>query len=47
MHDVVWSINIMCAILVVGVAYMIYWIFTYDDRNPNPLPVIDTDISES
>ena len=46
MSDVVWSINIMIAILLGGVAYSIYWIFKYDDWNPNPLP-IDTDTSES
>ena len=33
--DIVWSINIMCAILLVGVAYVIYWIFKYDDWYPN------------
>tara|TARA_B100000427_G_scaffold162255_1_gene134918 strand:+ start:909 stop:1055 length:147 start_codon:yes stop_codon:yes gene_type:complete len=44
--DVVWSINIMIAILLGGVAYSIYWIFKYDDWNPNPLPPTDTDSSE-
>ena len=33
MSDVVWSINIMIAILLVGVAITIYWIFKYDDWN--------------
>ena len=32
MGEVVWSINIMIAILLVAVGYLIYWIFTYDDR---------------
>ena len=35
MYDVVWSINIMCAILILGVAYVIYWIFMYDEWYPN------------
>ena len=46
MHDVVWSINIMLGILLIGVGYSIYWIFKYDDWNPNPLPDTDTDSSE-
>jgi len=33
MSDVVWSINIMIAILLVAVGYVIYWIFKYDDWN--------------
>tara|TARA_B100000427_G_scaffold308304_1_gene296422 strand:- start:1025 stop:1216 length:192 start_codon:yes stop_codon:yes gene_type:complete len=32
MSDVVWSINIMIAILLIAVSYTIYWIFTYDAR---------------
>ena len=39
MSDVVLSINIMCGILIIGVSYCIYWIFTYDDRYPNPATV--------
>ena len=35
MSDVVWSINIMIAILLVAVAYVIYWIFMYDRWYPN------------
>ena len=41
--DVVWSINIMLAILLIGVCVTIYWIFKYDDWNPNP--VVHSDIS--
>tara|TARA_B100000287_G_scaffold122752_1_gene114656 strand:- start:101 stop:316 length:216 start_codon:yes stop_codon:yes gene_type:complete len=41
MSDVVWSINIMCVILLVGVAVCIYWIFKYDDWYPNPIPDSD------
>ena len=35
--DVVWSINIMIAILLIAVGYVIYWVFKYDDWNPNPI----------
>ena len=37
MSDVVWSINIMCAILLVLVGISIYWIFKYDEWYPNPV----------
>jgi len=56
MSEVVWSINIMLALLLVGVGVSIYWIFKYDDWNPNPVNTItssdtiassDTDTSES
>ena len=43
--DVVWSINIMLALLLVGVGVSIYWIFKYDDWNPNPITT-DTDSSD-
>ena len=45
MSDVVWSINIMIALLLVGVSVTIYWIFKYDDWYPNP--IIDNHVSES
>ena len=35
--EVVHSVNIMIAILLVGVCVTIYWIFKYDDWNPNPV----------
>jgi len=35
--EVVHSVNIMLAILLVGVCVTIYWIFKYDDWNPNPI----------
>ena len=35
--EVVQSVNIMLAILLVGVCVTIYWIFKYDDWNPNPV----------
>ena len=37
MSEVVWSINIMLALLLSAVGVSIYWIFKYDDWNPNPL----------
>ena len=45
MSDVVWSINIMIAILLVAVGISIYWIFKYDDWYPNP--VTDIHVPES
>ena len=42
--DVVWSINIMIGILLLAVAYVIYWIFKYDDWYPNP--IIDKHVPE-
>ena len=44
--DIVWSIIWMIGILLVGVSYSIYWIFTYDEKNPNPLLTIDTEPSD-
>ena len=43
MGEVVWSINIMMALLLIGVCVTIYWIFKYDDWNPNP--IVHSDIS--
>ena len=37
MSEVVHSVNIMVAILLVGVCVTIYWIFKYDDWYPNPI----------
>ena len=42
MDSVVWSINIMLALLLVGVCVTIYWIFKYDEWYPNP--VVHNDI---
>ena len=39
MSEVVWSINIMLALLLIGVCVTIYWIFKYDDWNPNPITI--------
>ena len=35
--EVVQSVNIMLAILLVGVCVTIYWIFKYEDWYPNPI----------
>ena len=35
--NVVWSINIMLAILLVLVGISIYWIFKYDEWYPNDI----------
>ena len=45
MSEVVWSINIMLAILLVLVCVTIYWIFKYDDWYPNP--ITDNHVSQS
>ena len=37
MSEVVHSVNIMLAILLVGVCVTRYGIFKYDDWNPNPI----------
>ena len=37
LSDIVWSINIMVALLLVLVSVSIYWIFKYDDWYPNPI----------
>ena len=44
MSEVVQSVNIMIAILLVGVCITIYWIFKYDDWNPNPVTHCDISI---
>ena len=45
MSEVVQSVNIMLAILLVGVCVTLYWIFKYDDWYPNPIN--DKHVSES
>ena len=45
MSEVVQSVNIMLAILLVGVCVTIFWIFKYDDWYPNP--VTDIHVPES
>ena len=45
MSEVVHSVNIMIAILLVGVCVTIYWIFKYDEWNPHP--ITHNDVSQS
>ena len=47
MSEVVQSVNIMIAILLVGVCVTIYWVFKYDDWNPNPITIEHTSASIS
>ena len=47
MSEVVHSVNIMIAILLVGVCVTLYWIFKYDDWNPNPITTEHTSASIS
>ena len=44
--EVVHSVNIMIALLLVGVSVTIYWIFKYDEWYPNPI-ITDDEPSES
>ena len=37
MSDVVWSVNIMVALLLVLVCVTLYWIFKYDEWYPNDI----------
>ena len=37
LSDIVWSINIMVALLLVLVSATIYWIFKYDEWYPNDI----------
>ena len=43
--EVIQSVNIMIALLLVGVSVTIFWIFKYDDWYPNPIN--DKHVSES
>ena len=43
--EVIQSVNIMIALLLVGVSVTIYWIFKYDDWYPNH--VTDIHVPES
>ena len=43
---ILWSINIMLALLLSGVGGIIFWIFKYDDWYPNPI-ITDDEPSES
>ena len=30
MSEIVWSVNLLIALLIIGVGYVLYYIFTYD-----------------
>ena len=47
MSDVVWSINIMLAILLVGVGIAIYYIFMYDTWYPNEQVSADSNLGDA
>ena len=47
MSEVVWSVNIMCAILLVGVGVALYYIFMYDTWYPNEQVSEDSDLGDS
>ena len=37
MSEVVWSINILIGLLLIGVSVTLYWIFKYDEWYPNDI----------
>ena len=47
MSEVVWSVNIMCAILLVGVGVALYYIFMYDTWYPNEQVSADSNLGDS
>ena len=47
MHDIVHSVNIMIAILLVSVAVVIYYIFMYDTWYPNEQRSEDSDLGDA
>ena len=47
MSEVVWSINIMLAILLIGVGIAIYYIFMYDTWYPNDQRSEDSNLGDS
>ena len=47
MSDVVWSINIMMAILLVSVGVVIYYIFMYDTWYPNEQRSEDSSLGDA
>ena len=47
MSDVVWSVNIMLAILLVGVGVAIYYIFMYDTWYPNEQRSADSNLRDA
>ena len=47
MSEVVWSVNIMCAILLVAVGVVIYYIFMYDTWYPNEQRIENSSLRDS
>ena len=47
MSEVVWSINIMLAILLIGVGVAIYYIFMYDTWYPNEQRSEDSNLGDT
>ena len=47
MSDVVWSVNIMCAILLVSVGVALYYIFMYDTWYPNEQRSADSNLGDT
>ena len=47
MSEVVWSVNIMCAILLVGVGVALYYIFMYDTWYPNEQVSEDSSLGDA
>ena len=47
MSEVVWSVNIMCAILLVGVGVALYYIFMYDTWYPNEQVSADSSLGDA
>ncbi len=34
MIEIVWSVNLLIALLIIGVGYILYYIFNYDEKRP-------------
>ena len=47
MGEVVWSINILLAILLIGVCLTIYYIFMYDTWYPNEQVSADSSLGDA
>ena len=47
MSEVVWSVNIMCVILLVAVGVAIYYIFMYDTWYPNEQVSADSSLRDA
>ena len=47
MSEVVWSVNIMCAILLVGVGVALYYIFMNDTWYPNERRIEDSSLGDT